>query len=54
VDPKANIAGLLKFEKPGTRTPPGQPEAKQPDAKQPDSKPAGAAAGGASPSSTQR
>jgi hypothetical protein len=54
VDPKANIAGLLKFEKPGTRTPPGQPDAKQPDTKQPEGKPAGAAAGGAGSSSTQQ
>ncbi|HEY6307946.1 MAG TPA: cytochrome c [Candidatus Angelobacter sp.] len=53
VDPKANIANLLKFEKPGTRTPPGQPDAKQPDTKQPEGKPAGATSGGASSSSTQ-
>ncbi len=45
VDPKTNIAGLLKFEKPGTRTPPGQPDAE---------KPAGTASGSASsPSSPQ-
>jgi hypothetical protein len=28
VDPKASTARLIKFEKPGTRTPPGQPDAK--------------------------
>jgi hypothetical protein len=44
VDPKTNIAGLVKFEKPGTRTPPGQPDAKQPDTTKPASAPAGAAA----------
>jgi hypothetical protein len=47
VDPKTNIAGLVKFERPGTRTPPGQP-----DAKQPESKPASSPAGSASGSST--
>jgi hypothetical protein len=40
VDPKTNIAGLVKFEKPGTRTPPGQPDAKQPDTTKPASAPA--------------
>jgi hypothetical protein len=40
VDPKANIAGLMKPERPGTRTPPGQPDAKQPETK-PASSPAG-------------
>jgi hypothetical protein len=30
VDPKANVANLVKFEKPGTRTPPDQPSAEQP------------------------
>lgn len=30
VDPKANIANLVKFEKPGTRTPIDQPAAQQP------------------------
>ncbi|HWX53266.1 MAG TPA: thiol-disulfide isomerase [Verrucomicrobiae bacterium] len=33
VDPKASTARLIKFEKPGTRTPPGQADAKQPEAK---------------------
>ena len=28
VDPKASVAGLVKFEKPGTRTPPDQPDTK--------------------------
>lgn len=49
VDPKVSTAGLMKFEKPGTRTPPGQP-----DAKQPESKPAGTAAGSARSSPTQQ
>jgi hypothetical protein len=43
VDPKASVAGLVKFEKPGTRTPPGQPDTK-----------AGNAASGSSLSSTQQ
>jgi hypothetical protein len=47
VEPKTNIANLVKFEKPGTRTPPGQP-----DAKQPETKPAAAPAGSATGSST--
>lgn len=32
VDPSASTARLFKFEKPGTRTPPNQPDAKQPAA----------------------
>jgi hypothetical protein len=43
VDPKANIANLVKFEKPGTRTPIDQPAAQQP-------KPSGSASGSASSS----
>jgi hypothetical protein len=54
VSPNADTANLVKFEKPGTRTPPGQPDAKTPDTKPTDSKPAGSAVGGASPSSTQQ
>lgn len=42
VDPKANTAGLVKFEKPGTRTPPDQA----------DTKVGGAASGSASNSSS--
>ncbi|HEY6274582.1 MAG TPA: thiol-disulfide isomerase [Terriglobales bacterium] len=45
VDPKASTANLVKFEKPGTRTPPDQPSAEQP-------KPAGATSG--STGSSQR
>jgi hypothetical protein len=43
VDPKASVAGLVKFEKPGTRTPPDQPDTKASDG----------TAGGASSSSTR-
>jgi hypothetical protein len=32
VDPKASVAGLVKVEKPGTRTPPGQSDSKASDA----------------------
>ncbi len=42
VDPKASTAGLVKFEKPGTRTPPDQPDTK-----------AGGAAGGSNTGSTR-
>ena len=40
VDPKVNTAGLIKHERPGTRTPPDQL-----DVKQPDTKPAGVPGG---------
>jgi mono/diheme cytochrome c family protein len=48
VDPSVDAAGLFKVEKPGTRTPPGQPDIKQLDAK-----PAGAAPGSAGSSQKQ-
>jgi len=41
VDPKVSTAGLIKFEKPGTRTPPESDTAKQPDAKPAPASPAG-------------
>ncbi len=47
VDPKASTANLIKFEKPGTRTPPDQPAAQQP-------KPADSTTSSPSSSSTQQ
>lgn len=47
VDPKASIANLVKFEKPGTRTPVNQPSAEQP-------KPAGGSTSSSTGSSTQQ
>jgi len=47
VEPTASTARLIKFEKPGTRTPPDQPDAKQPG------KPAGSPAGSGNSSTLQ-
>jgi hypothetical protein len=47
VSPNANIANLVKFEKPGTRTPPDQPSAQQP-------RPAGAPSASSTGSSEQQ
>jgi hypothetical protein len=48
-DTKATAANLMKPEKPGTRTPPNQPNAQQPDGK-----PAAASSGGTGSTSNQQ